>query len=198
MQINPPPRHAGLITLKGAEMTVNFYIPLDAERQAIAVELQDTLVDLIDLSMIGKHLHWNVEGRLFRSVHHELDELVDAWRILSDDVAERAVTIGASPDGQVEAIAGATRLEPVPPGHLSDRQVLKAIGDRVAEVARRTRQRIDRVAVADPVTCDLLVQTAATLEKQLWMVRAQLRGPERAADAAFVTPADDLNGADQS
>jgi starvation-inducible DNA-binding protein len=198
MQINPPPRHAGLITLKGAEMTVNFYIPLDAERQAIAVELQDTLVDLIDLSMIGKHLHWNVEGRLFRSVHHELDELVDAWRILSDDVAERAVTIGASPDGQVEAIAGATRLEPVPPGHLSDRQVLKAIGDRVAEVARRTRQRIDRVAVADPVTCDLLVQTAATLEKQLWMVRAQLRSSERATEATFVMPAEDLNGADQS
>ena len=114
-------------------MTVNFHIPLAAEQQAVAVELQDMLVDLIDLSLIGKHVHWNVEGRLFRSVHHELDDLVDAWRILSDDVAERAVTIGASPDGQVEAIAGATRLDPVPPGHLSDRQVLKAIGDRIAD-----------------------------------------------------------------
>jgi starvation-inducible DNA-binding protein len=198
MESNPPPRHAGLVTLKGAEMTANFHIPLDAEQQGVAVELQDMLVDLVDLSMIGKHLHWNVEGRLFRSVHHELDDLVDAWRILSDDVAERAVTIGASPDGQVEAIAGATRLEPVPLGHLSDRQVLKAIGDRIADVARRTRQRIDRVAVADPVTCDLLVGTAARLEKQLWMVRAQHRSPERAAEAIFVTPAEDLNGADQS
>ena len=164
-------------------MTVNFHIPLAAERQAVAIELQEMLVDLIDLSLIGKHVHWNVEGRLFRSVHHELDDLVDAWRILSDDVAERAVTIGASPDGQVEAIAGATRLQPLPAGHLSDRQVLKAIGDRIAAVVRRTSQRIDRVAVADPVTCDLLVGIAATLEKQLWMVRAQLRSPERAAEA---------------
>jgi starvation-inducible DNA-binding protein len=73
-----------------------------------------TLVDLLDLALIGKHAHWNVEGRLFRSVHEELDELVDAWRRLADDVAERAVTIGASPDGQVEAIAGATELEPFP------------------------------------------------------------------------------------
>ena len=179
-------------------MTVNFHIPLAAEQQAVAVELQDMLVDLTDLSMIGKHVHWNVEGRLFRSVHHELDDLVDAWRILSDDVAERAVTIGASPDGQVETIAGATRLDPVPPGHLNDRQVLRAIGDRIADVARRTRQRIDRVAVADPVTCDLLVGTAGTLEKQLWMVRAQLRGSEGAAEATFVTAAEDRNGADQS
>jgi starvation-inducible DNA-binding protein len=198
MAISPSPRHAGLITLKGAEMTVNFHIPLDAERQAVAVELQDMLVDLIDLTLIGKHLHWNVEGRLFRSVHTELDDLVDAWRMLSDDVAERAVTIGASPDGQVETIAGATRLQPLPPGHLTDRQVLKAIGDRVGGVARRTRQRIDSVAVADPVTCDLLVRTAATLEKQLWMIRAQHRGTERAAEATFLAPAEDLNGADRS
>jgi starvation-inducible DNA-binding protein len=80
-------------------MTPSFHIPLTAERQALAVELQGTLVDLLDLTLIGKHAHWNVEGRLFRSVHHELDDFVDAWRILSDDVAERAVTIGASPDG---------------------------------------------------------------------------------------------------
>ncbi|MFL5859907.1 MAG: Dps family protein [Solirubrobacteraceae bacterium] len=197
MQIHPSPRHAGLITLKGAELTLNFDIPLDAERQGVAVELQDMLVDFVDLTLIGKHLYWNVEGRLFRSVHQERDDLVDAWRILSDDIAERAVTIGASPDGQVEVIAGATRLDPVPPGHLSDRQVLRAIGDRIAEVTRRTRQRIDRVAVADPVTCDLLVGTAVTLEKQLWMVRVQLRAPGRAAEATFATPADDLNGADQ-
>lgn len=31
------------------------------------------------------------------------------------------------------------------------------------------RQRIDRVAVADPVICDLFIQGLATLEKQLWM-----------------------------
>ena len=88
-------------------------------------------------------------------------------------MAERAVTIGASPDGQAETIAGATELEPLPGGHLSDQQVLKAIGDRVAAAARRARERIDRVAGSDPVSGDLFVQVAATLEKQLWMIRAQ-------------------------
>ena len=161
-------------------MTPDFHIPLTAERRAVAVELQGALVDLLDLTLIGKHAHWNVEGRLFRSVHQELDELVDAWRRLADDVAERAVTIGASPDGQAETIAGATELEALPSGHLSDRQVLKAIADRLSDATSRARERIDRVAVEDPVSCDLLVQVAATLEKQLWMVRAQIADSVRA------------------
>ena len=123
-------------------MTADFHIPLAAEQRSVAVELQATLVDLLDLTLIGKHAHWNVEGPHFRSVHLELDELVYAWQRLSDDVAERAVTIGASPDGQAETIAGATQFQPLPAGHLSDRRVLEAIGDRLAEAATSTRERI--------------------------------------------------------
>jgi starvation-inducible DNA-binding protein len=179
-------------------MADRFHIPLAADRRAVAVELQDMLVDLLDLSLIGKHAHWNVEGPHFRSVHRELDELVDTWRTLSDDVAERAVTIGGSPDGQVEAVVGATRLRPLPAGHLRDQDVLHAIGDRLADVSIRTRERIDRVAVDDPVTCDLLVQVAARLEKQLWMIRAQTAYAGPASQQSVGTRAGGGNGADRS
>jgi starvation-inducible DNA-binding protein len=175
-------------------MTTKFHVPPAAEQQAVAVELQGTLVDLLDLALMGKHLHWNVEGRCFRPLHHELDEHVAAWRKLSDDVAERAVTIGASPDGQAETIAGASELEPLPTGHLSDQQVLKAIGDRLAAAAMRARERIDRVAVADPVTCDLFVKVSGTLEKQLWMIRAQAAISGAAHVDAVASRAEDANG----
>lgn len=165
-------------------MAHRFHIPLEAEHQANAVELQGMLVDLLDLTLIGKHAHWNVEGSHFRSLHHELDELVADWRALSDEVAERAVTIGASPDGQAETIAGATELEPLPAGHLTDRQVLKAMGDRLAGAATRTRQRLNRVAADDPITFDLLVRVAGTLEKQLWMIRAQFSDLETTTERA--------------
>lgn len=36
-------------------MEVKFHIPPAAERQAVAVELQGVLVDLLDLTLIGKH-----------------------------------------------------------------------------------------------------------------------------------------------
>jgi len=154
-------------------VTAQFHLPIAAAEREVAVELQAMLVDLVDLALIGKHAHWNVEGPHFRSVHRELDELVDAWRALGDDVAERAVVLGAAPDGQSEAIAGSTKVEPLPGGHLADREVVWLIGDRLEQVVARTRERIARVASLDPVSEDLLIGVAATLEKQLWMLRAQ-------------------------
>lgn len=175
-------------------MADTFHIPLDSDQQSVAVDLQGMLVDLVDLALIGKHAHWNVEGSHFRSVHTQLDELVDDWRELSDEVAERSVTIGASPDGQAEAIAGVTELEPLPAGHLSDRQVLVAMADRLGDVVGRTRTRIDRVAADDPVSGDLLVRTAAVLEKQLWMIRAQMASTEPTTTSTSDPQAHDTNG----
>ena len=114
--------------------------------------------------------------------------------MLSDIVAERAATIGASPDGRAETIAGATELEPLPGGHLGDQQVLKAIGDRVAGAARRARERVDRVTRSDPVSGDVFVQVAATLEKRLWLIRAQASEAERAAGAPSADRTEDVNG----
>jgi starvation-inducible DNA-binding protein len=153
--------------------THEFHVPLGSNERAVASELQRMLVDLVDLALIGKQAHWNVEGRQFRSVHRELDELVDAWRTLGDEVAERAVTIGAAPDGQAETVAGSTEIEPLPAGVLGDQAVVEAMATRLAEVTARTRKRIERTAGVDPVSEDLLIRIAGSLEKQLWLIRAQ-------------------------
>lgn len=154
-------------------MTAQFHIPITAADREAATELQSLLVDLIDLALIGKHAHWNVEGPNFRSVHRELDELVESWRDLGDTVAERAAALGATPDGQSETVAGSTRVEPLPGGRLADGEVVWLIGDRLEQVVARTRERLDRLAGLDPVSEDLVTGVAATLEKQLWMLRAQ-------------------------
>jgi starvation-inducible DNA-binding protein len=117
---------------------------------------------------IGKQAHWNVEGRQLRSVHRERDELVDARRTLGDEVAERAVTIGAAPDGQAETIAGSTEIEPLPPGVVGDQAVTDAIATRLAGVTARARRRIERTAGVDAASEDLMIRNAGSLEKQLW------------------------------
>ena len=73
-------------------------------REEVGRELQATLVELVDLFLIGKQLHWSVVGPLFRPLHLQLDELVHSWRELADTVAERAVAIGFGPDGQAQAL----------------------------------------------------------------------------------------------
>jgi DNA-binding ferritin-like protein len=94
------------------------------ERREIGLRLQDELVELVDLTLIGKQLHWNVVGPLFPPVHLYLDELVDEWRELADAVAERATALGFFPDGQCGTIAQKTEFKPLPEGALSDRQVI--------------------------------------------------------------------------
>ncbi len=58
----------------------------------------------------------------------------------------------------------------------------------------RARERIDRVAVVDAVTCDLFVQVSATLEKQLWMIRAQAAEAGSAHADPVASRAEDANG----
>src|SRR6266566_2282265 len=86
------------------------------EREEIGRELQATLVELIDLSLLGKQLHWSVVGTLFRPLHLQLDEMIDSWRALADTVAERAVAVGYFPDGQVDAITAGSEVAKVERG----------------------------------------------------------------------------------
>src|ERR671935_3323014 len=81
-------------------------------REEVGRELQATLLELVDLSLIGKQLHWNIFGRPFKPLHEHLDELVDSWRELSDTVAERAVALGCVPDGQAAAVNDGSEIAP--------------------------------------------------------------------------------------
>jgi DNA-binding ferritin-like protein len=56
---------------------------------------------------------------------------------------------------------------------LGDQAVIDAMATRLAEVTARTRERIERTAGVDAVSEDLLIRIAGSLEKQLWLIRAQ-------------------------
>ena len=80
--------------------------PLKPEDKKVVVAvLQATLVDLIDLSLLGKQAHWNVIGQNFRSLHLQLDKIVAKVREHADTVAERAVALGGNPDGSAGTAA---------------------------------------------------------------------------------------------
>ena len=152
--------------------------PLDEphEREAVGGELQATLLELVDLSLIGKQLHWSVGGSNFRPLHLELDELVDSWRELSDTVAERAVAIGVVPNGQAGAVVDGSELAPVKQEVLDDRVVVRELTRRIAEVSERARERMNRLGDLDLASQDVLIEVVRELEKQQWMLRVQLGG----------------------
>lgn len=143
------------------------------EREEVGHQLQSTLVELIDLSLLGKQLHWSVVGPMFRPLHEHLDELVDAWRGLSDTVAERAVAIGFWPDGQSGVVAAGSQITDMERGAVEDRVVVRELTSRLADVAERVRGRVDRLGELDAASQDVAIEVIRALEEQLWMLRAQ-------------------------
>lgn len=150
--------------------------PLSEEaRRATGNVLQDSLVDLVDLHLLAKQAHWNLIGRNFRSIHLQLDEVVDLARAHADEVAERAVAIGVNPDGRARTVAEHTRLHQLDAGFLEEDKVIVAITDILAEMSRRFRERIDITDETDLVTQDLLIAAAQDIDKQHWMFAVQYR-----------------------
>ena len=141
--------------------------------ERVAEVLQPTLVDLVELALTGKQLHWSVVGDRFKVVHEHLDELIDEYRQYSDEVAERLATLGVVPDGRAVRVAGDSTVDPVEVAYLDDQVVLELMADRIEAAARRVRDRIPQVGEVDPGSEDLLVQLVQVLDKQLWMISAQ-------------------------
>lgn len=147
-------------------------LPEDAKEITGAV-LQDSLADLIDLSLTAKQAHWNVVGRNFREAHLHLDELVDLARLYTDAVAERASTIGISPDGRAATVAKTSGVTGFDEGWHSVDDVTRAIVEILAGLVVRFRERIEKTDQPDPVTQDMLIGLTGKLEEAHWMWQAK-------------------------
>ena len=142
---------------------------------ALAADLQAVLVGLLDLQNQGKQAHWNLVGPHFRSVHLELDEVVDAAREYSDTVAERMRALEAVPDGRTRTVANTTTLTSFPEGEVSVERAVAVIAERIIGVVNIIRAVHDDVDQQDPTSADILHTILESLEKQRWMLASQLR-----------------------
>lgn len=141
----------------------------------LAGDLQAVLVELLELQNQGKQAHWNVVGPHFRSVHLELDEIVDAVREHADTVAERLRALNAVPDGRTRTVANTTKLTSFPEGEVSVEKTIALIAERISVVVNVIRTVHDDVDAADPTSADILHTILESLEKQRWMLASQLR-----------------------
>ncbi|MFE1951476.1 MULTISPECIES: Dps family protein [Streptomyces] len=148
----------------------------DAELKTVSGALQGALVDLVDLSLVAKQVHWNVVGPRFRSVHLQLDEVVDTARLHSDTVAERASTLGVPPDGRAATVAGTSGIDAVPEGWIKDVDAVAILVDALAAVITQMRDRVVATGEADPVSQDIFIGITADLEKHHWMFQAENGG----------------------
>ena len=140
-----------------------------------AANLQRVLVDLIELHLQGKQAHWNVVGTSFHSLHLQLDELVDAAREASDNIAERLRALDAVPDGRSDTVVATTSLPQFPAGEQNTADVVDLITARAYAAVDTIRSVHDAVDDEDPTTADVLHAIIDSLEKLAWMIKAENR-----------------------
>ncbi|MET9622117.1 MULTISPECIES: DNA starvation/stationary phase protection protein [unclassified Streptomyces] len=145
----------------------------ETDLKTVGDALQGALVDLVDLSLVAKQVHWNVVGPRFRSVHLQLDEVVATARQHSDVVAERASAVGVNPDGRAASVASGSAIADTPAGWIKDVDAVKILVDALVAVIARMRERIEATDAPDPVTQDILIGLTADLEKHAWMFQAE-------------------------
>lgn len=145
----------------------------DADLKTVSEALQGALVDLVDLSLIAKQIHWNVVGPRFRSIHLQLDEVVTSARAHSDTVAERASALGVSPDGRAATVASDSGIGATAAGWIKDTDAVGAMVNALGAVIARMRERVAATGEPDPVTQDIFIGITADLEKHHWMFQAE-------------------------
>lgn len=146
----------------------------NARRTSVGL-LNAALVDLIDLTNAVRMAHWTVRGPHFAALHAQFGTFYEQLGVVVDDVAERVVQLGGTPDGTTQLAASRSRLAPYPEGLRDGMAHVAALTERYAALARSTRAALDAAAEAgDADTADLLTGASRMLDKALWMLEAQL------------------------
>ncbi|MGN6502456.1 MAG: Dps family protein, partial [Pseudolysinimonas sp.] len=147
--------------------------------KTLTTNLQSVLVDLIELASQGKQAHWNVVGKNFRDTHRILDEIIEAARGFSDEVAERMRALHAIPDGRSDTVSANTSLPEFPAGEVATTDVIDLITQRLEAVVHTMREVHDQVDEEDPTSADILHAIIQKLEQFAWMVSAENRTPAK-------------------
>ena len=140
--------------------------------------LQDRLNALNDLHLTLKHVHWNVVGPNFISVHEMLDPQVDAVRAMTDAVAERIATMGGQPKGTPGSVTSIRTWDEYSLDRAPTVQHLVELDKVYSGVTADHRAAIGEFGDLDPVTEDLFIGHLADLELFQWFVRAHLKNSD--------------------
>lgn len=142
-------------------------------RDHLVVRLNQSLANLTDLASAYDHAHWNVAGPHFTQLHELFDRFADQARVYMGMLAERAVTLGGTASGTLQAAAEASTLPAFPLAERSQWRLVEELVVRLEHVATDLRQAMDASA-DEAATEDVFIEVLRGIEKQHWMLREHL------------------------
>jgi len=138
--------------------------------------LNETLASTIDLYTQLKQAHWNIKGKEFIALHKLLDEIAEVIEEQVDIVAEQITALGGTALGTIDCVIENTDLEAYPIDIFSVKEHLDHLTHNFAILGELSRVNVDASAeLEDVATNDVYIQLVRVLDKNLWLLEAQLQ-----------------------
>ena len=159
-------------------MTQRFpsHVALSDETKAqLGKTLNTALATAIDLQLQVKQAHWNIKGPQFFARHQLFDELSSHLTRASDQLAERAATLGGYAEGTVRLSASNSILPEYDLKATDGRTHIRTLVDRFEKHCKFLRDATVQAAEQkDPATEDLFIEALRQAELDLWFLESHL------------------------
>ena len=151
--------------------------PIPKKAKPAVIDLANArLADGIDLALAIKQAHWNIKGPTFIGIHLLLDDFRKEIDEHNDTIAERAVQLGGTALGTVQAVHKASTLKPYPKDIYTIHDHLKALIQHFGAAAKLVREGIDQAGdLGDMDLADIFTAYSRVLDKSLWFLEAQVQ-----------------------
>ena len=144
----------------------------EAKALNIVAGLQQLLADFQVYYTNLRGFHWEIKGRGFFVLHEKFESMYDDAAAKIDEIAERILTLGGTPDNKFSEYLKVARIAEVSGVSRSSEAVENVLATYKHFIAEE-RKLIDLANEAnDAVTADLLTGYLKEQEKLVWMLVA--------------------------
>ena len=149
------------------------YLNLNEARVAnVVTALQNLLADFQIYYTNLRGFHWEIKGRGFFVLHEKFESMYDDTATKVDEIAERILTLGGTPENKYSGYLKVARIQEVS-GVTSSHEAVDNILNTYKHFIAEERKLIDLANEAnDAVTADMLTGYLKEQEKMIWMLVA--------------------------
>ena len=150
-------------------------IGIDADQRRVVAEgLSHLLADTFTLYLKTHSFHWNVTGRMFRTLHSMFEEQYRELWEANDEIAERIRALGHIAPGSYAQFSTLSSVKEEPGAPEAEEMIRQLVDGHEAGVRTARTVFASAEGAGDQVTMDLLAERMQRHEKSAWMLRSLL------------------------
>ena len=155
-------------------MSTNILGLSETKINELAVDLNKLLANYQVYYQNLRGLHWNIKSKNFFQLHEKFEELYNDSQLKIDEIAERILTLGATPEHTFKDYLDKA-IVPVGQNISQDDKAVRLIVDSLFELLKIERSILEKAGeFNDEGTNSMMSDFITEQEKTVWMMKAWL------------------------